>query len=51
MDSLSNIHVVGVSQTSGNPEVPCYWKNGTASILPMGTGNSSGMALAVVMGP
>jgi hypothetical protein len=49
VDSLGNVYVVGASQTSGNPEVPGYWKNGTGSVLPMGTGNTSGMAVAVVM--
>jgi hypothetical protein len=58
LDSSDNLYVagqVGTTLSSGNGSrlsdgVPVYWKNGTGTALPMGTGNMWGLAGWVVVG-
>jgi hypothetical protein len=58
LDDSGNLYAAGQAGntlSSGNGSqlsdgVPAYWKNGTASALPMGTGNTWGMGGWVVVG-
>jgi hypothetical protein len=49
IDSSGNVYFAGAVGTSSGTVLPCYWENGTLTILPVGTGSSVGWANGVAV--
>jgi hypothetical protein len=49
LDNAGNVYIVGKVGPAYNSAMPCYWENGTLTLLPMGSGNTVGYASTIAL--